>query len=202
MTHTIGKPHNLYATNQQHTYNEQEMPIQTVEHTSSDTSIDSSGHKCVKIKLSRKAVNILSSSQINQAGLIDPDIIIKRYANYHTLSRISTLAQRLVSKSYFGDDVLKKCTVMGCQDHPALPLKELNDLKQKIFSLFLSSGLTQSSLKTPVQIVLMPSVSAVKEIKEKSIIMYENFYLSVYLIFNISFYYVYKINNMPKYSYQ
>ena len=135
MTHTVGKPHNLYATNQ-HKYNEEEVPIQTIEHTSSNTSNDSSEHKCVKIKPSRKAVNILSSSQINQTGLIDPDIIIKRYANYHTLSRISTLAQRLASKSYFGDDVLEKCTVMGCRDHPALPLKELNDLKQKIFSLF------------------------------------------------------------------
>jgi len=98
MTHTVGLPCNLYATNQHHKSNEQDACIQIVQHTNSDTSIDSSEHKCVPIKPSRKAVNILSSSQINQAGLIDPEIIIKRYSNYHTLSRISTLAQRLASK--------------------------------------------------------------------------------------------------------
>lgn len=92
--------------------------------------------KCIPIKPSRKAVNILSSSQINQAELIDPNTVIKKYSNYRSLSRVSTLAQRLASESYFGDDVLEKCTVMGCRDNPALPLKELNELKQKIFSLF------------------------------------------------------------------
>ena len=92
--------------------------------------------KCMPIKPSRKAVNVLSSSQINRAELIDPNTVIKKYSNYRSLSRVSTLAQRLASESYFGDDVLEKCTVMGCRDNPALPLKELNDLKQKVFSLF------------------------------------------------------------------
>ena len=95
-----------------------------------------SEHKCITIKPSKKAVNILSSSQINKARLIDPDVIIRKYPNYQTVSRIGTLAQRLAQESYFGDDVLEKCTVMGCRDSPALPIKELNDLKQKIFSLF------------------------------------------------------------------
>ena len=87
-------------------------------------------------KTIKKAVNILSSSQINKSRLIDPDVIIRKYPYYQTVSRIGTLAQRLAQESYFGDDVLEKCTVMGCRDSPALPIKELNDLKQKIFSLF------------------------------------------------------------------
>ena len=81
------------------------------------------------IKPTRKAVNVLSSSQINRAELIDLNTVIKKYSNYCSLSRVSTLAQRLASESYFGDDMLEKCTVMGCRDNSALPLKELNDLK-------------------------------------------------------------------------
>ena len=82
---------------------------------------------CMPITPSRKAVNILHYRKS----------IPTLYSNYRSLSRVSTLAQRLASKCYFGDDMLEKCTVMGCLDNPALPLKELNDLKQKIFSLFL-----------------------------------------------------------------
>ena len=90
----------------------------------------------LKCKPSRKAVNVLSSSQINQTELMIPNTVIKKYSNYRSLSTASTLPQRLASESYFGDDVLEKCTVMGCHNNPALPLKELNNLKQKLFSLF------------------------------------------------------------------
>ena len=107
-----------------------------------------SEHKCITIKPSKKAVNILSSSQINKSRLIDPDVIIREYPNYQTVSKIGTLAQRLAQESYFGYDVLEKCTVMGCRDSSALPIKELNDLKQKIFFLYFhSSGTMQLNLK-------------------------------------------------------
>ena len=88
------------------------------------------------IKPPIKAVNILLSSQINRAELIDPSTVIKKYSNYCSLSRVSTLAQRLANESYFSDDMLEKCTVTGCCDDPALPSKEFNVLKQKIFNLF------------------------------------------------------------------
>lgn len=124
------------ATCQLGSSQQQSSPVvqqSTTQHTNSEPS---EPQKCLTIKTSKKAVNILSSSQINRAGLTDPNTIIKKYAHYRTLSRVSTLAQKLASDSYFGDDVLEKCTVMGCRDFPALPLKELNELKQKIFSLF------------------------------------------------------------------
>ena len=116
--------------------------------------------KCIPIKPSRKAVNILSSSQINQAELIDPNTVIKKYSNYCSLSRVLTLAQRLASESYFGDNVLEKCTVMGCRDNPALPLKELNELKQIIFSLFPQFWGNSINLKILGQPVPMPLVNA------------------------------------------
>lgn len=49
---------------------------------------------------------------------------------------IGKLAVKLARESFFGTDVLAKCTVMGCRDFPALPVNELNELKQLIFSMF------------------------------------------------------------------
>ena len=92
--------------------------------------------KCVEIVPHKQSIRELSSAQINRTELIDPDIVIRRYPSYHCISRVPTLAQRLASQSYFGDNVLSKCTVMGCRDSPALPLRELNNLKQKLFLLF------------------------------------------------------------------
>ena len=78
----------------------------------------------------------MSASQINKAVLVNPDVVIQKFSSYQSVNRVPTLAQRLASQSYFGDDVLGRCTVMGCRNSPALPLRELNNLKQKLFLLF------------------------------------------------------------------
>jgi len=41
----------------------------------------------------------------------------------------------LAEKAYFGEAVLKRCTIAGYRDEPALPIQELNELKAQIFSL-------------------------------------------------------------------
>ena len=92
--------------------------------------------KCVEIVQHKQSIRELSSAQINRVELIDPYIVIRRYPSYHSISRVPTLAQRLASHSYFGDNVLSKCTMMGCRDSPALSLRKLNNLKQKLFILF------------------------------------------------------------------
>ena len=43
---------------------------------------------------------------------------------------------KLARESFFGEDVLAQCTVMGFGKLPALPTEELNELKQTLFSLF------------------------------------------------------------------
>ena len=92
---------------------------------------------CVDITAHKQSVRELSTSQINKSELVDPDIVIRKFPSYQCISHVPTLAQRLASQLYFGDDVLGKCTVMGCRNFPALPLRELNNLKQKLFLLFL-----------------------------------------------------------------
>ena len=54
----------------------------------------------------------------------------------HRARYILTLAQKLANQAYFGEYVLKRCTVMGYRGYPALSQEELNQLKQNIFSLF------------------------------------------------------------------
>ena len=48
---------------------------------------------------------------------------------------MSTLARRLAEKCHFGPTVLKQCTVSGYRGEPALPIKDLNDLRNQIFTL-------------------------------------------------------------------
>lgn len=91
--------------------------------------------RCLPVK-TRKKSRTLSSSAIAFNKLNDPDEVIKKYKNYRTISKAPTLTTKLAIAAYFGERVLKQCTVFGCREQPALPIKELNDLKQKVFSLF------------------------------------------------------------------
>ena len=83
----------------------------------------------------KDSASILPSTVINKQNLSPCDIILKKYLNLHNETAIGNLAIKLASESFFGNEVLKKCTVMALRDFPALPIKELNELKQDIFSL-------------------------------------------------------------------
>ncbi len=62
--------------------------------------------------------------------------IIEKYSKLKKESSASKLAIKLAKEAFFGETVLRQCTVMGCRKFPGLPIKELNDLKQTIFGLF------------------------------------------------------------------
>lgn len=51
-------------------------------------------------------------------------------------SKIGTLAVKLARTSFFGPDVMAKCTVQGVRDYPGLPSAELGELKIALFRLF------------------------------------------------------------------
>lgn len=78
---------------------------------------------CQPIKYKQK-VEKMSSLQINKDKLADPHKIIEKFKNYKSVSRA------------FGKRVLQACTVMGFRQYPALPVQELLQLKQLLFSLF------------------------------------------------------------------
>ena len=89
--------------------------------------------QCIPIKATKQ--KHLPSSSIERNLLVQPSTIIEKYPSYLTVSRIPTLARKLAKKCYFGVSVLKVCTVSGYREEPALPLKELNDLKSLLFRL-------------------------------------------------------------------
>jgi len=90
--------------------------------------------RCLPIKPSKKG-NYMPSSMINKLEFIHPSVIIQKYPAYRTASRVQTLARKLAEKAYFGEAVLKCCTIAGYRDEPALPIQELNELKAQMFSL-------------------------------------------------------------------
>ena len=53
-----------------------------------------------------------------------------------TESKVGTLSVKLARQAFFGDDVLKRCTVHGVREFPGLPCTELRQLKETIFQLF------------------------------------------------------------------
>ena len=78
----------------------------------------------------------LPSSEIQKGKLSPADKVFKRCPNLRKEHTIGKLAVKLAQESDFGDDVLVQCTVMGCRSFPSLPLQELNELKQTVFSLY------------------------------------------------------------------
>lgn len=68
--------------------------------------------------------------------LLSPDEVIKKYPKYVNTSNIGRLAVRLAREAYFGKELMKKSTALGCQDKPRLPKEKLDSLKLKLLSLF------------------------------------------------------------------
>ncbi len=67
-----------------------------------------------------------------------------KYPKLLNVSRAGRLAVRLACESYFGKEVLKKCTVYGQKGNAALPKEKVMDLKKKMMSVlpqFISSPL-------------------------------------------------------------
>ena len=73
---------------------------------------------------------------INHDNLISLEEVIEKYPSLKRESKASTLSMRLAWEAYFGDDILVKCTMGGLRDDFALPVANLNLLKEKMFSLF------------------------------------------------------------------
>ena len=78
----------------------------------------------------------LPSSEIKKDKLVPADHVIQKYPNLRKNNVIGTLAVKLAKEAFYGEDILVRCTVMGCNSYPALPQQELNNLKQTVFSLF------------------------------------------------------------------
>ena len=55
---------------------------------------------------------------------------------YASKGRVSTLALQIARDAVFGEDIMKRCTVMGNREYPGLPRNELFKVKEAIHNLF------------------------------------------------------------------
>ena len=91
--------------------------------------------KCIPIK-PKKSANTLPSTAICKEALMPTSQAFAKHHKLLVVSKAPTLATKLARDAYFGEGVLRRCTVMGCREQPGLPIQELNDLKQTMFSKF------------------------------------------------------------------
>lgn len=87
--------------------------------------------RCLPI---RESQNHLPSSEIDRTTLRPPEFTVQCHRILTSESKIHTLALKLATESYFGTKVMAQCTVMGCSAYKGLPISELNNLKQFLFS--------------------------------------------------------------------
>ena len=79
----------------------------------------------------------LESAEIKREELAPIDGITQKYFKLLGKdSKIGELACRLATECFFGDSIMVRCTVHGFRDKPALPLKELIELKKVLFKHF------------------------------------------------------------------
>ena len=96
-------------------------------------SIPNSSAKCISIP---SKSNSLMSASISRTKLFPVGLCLARCPNLQTESKITVLAVKLAKESFFGQNIMRQCTTMGHGRFPSLLNKELNDLKQTIFSVF------------------------------------------------------------------
>ena len=66
---------------------------------------------------------------INKNILINPADVVDKYPYFLKRSKLSRLTVRLAKESFFGEDIMERCTVAGAGPHHALPPTVLTDLK-------------------------------------------------------------------------
>ena len=77
----------------------------------------------------------LPSSAINKAKPIPPKTVIQSNPSLMCPSKVPTLTLKLAKESFFGEEVMARCTVAGSRELPALPATELNHLKSMLLTL-------------------------------------------------------------------
>ena len=90
---------------------------------------------CLPIKM-KDSNAILPSSSIDKEKLSPAGQVLLHYPKLQTERKLSKLAVKLACESFFGEEIMAKCTVMGFGRYPALPATELSELKQTLFALF------------------------------------------------------------------
>ena len=86
--------------------------------------------------LTYKTDNVLLSDEIDRSSLDDADVVMRRYVGLKGEAKAGELTTKLARETFFGSAIMARCTVGGASNLPAFPAREMNALKQKVFSRF------------------------------------------------------------------
>lgn len=76
-----------------------------------------------------------ASDSQDKEKLLPPSEVIEKYSRLRGDCKMGELASKLARESFFGKKVMRRSTVMGHKEYPALPADRLNALKQTILSV-------------------------------------------------------------------
>jgi len=71
----------------------------------------------------------------NKGELLPPCDVIEKYPRLRGECKMGELAAKLARESFFGKELMRRSTVMGHKEYPALPADRVNALKQTILSV-------------------------------------------------------------------
>ena len=91
---------------------------------------------CITLPAPSSDTDVLPSEQIPKDKLVGPQSVLIKYKKLRGEALSGTLDVKLAREAYFGQDVMRKCTVRGNRGLPGLPHMELCQLKQTLFSVF------------------------------------------------------------------
>lgn len=77
-----------------------------------------------------------SSTTVQRQKLVHPEEVITKYPKLLVTNKAPTLAMKLAREAFFGEELMARCTVMGCREYPALPSNELCHLKETLYQKF------------------------------------------------------------------
>jgi len=72
---------------------------------------------------------------INKVSLLSPEEVVNKNPKLLKSDKIPTLSVRLAKESFFGKNVMSRCTVRGTGSYHALPESELKALKEYVMQL-------------------------------------------------------------------
>ena len=114
------------------------QPLQPIQSPQPLQQPDAEDTKCLPIK--HRETNYLESSEIQAELLGSSKVTLSKYTKLKNMTKVGQLAIKLAKETYFGEDVMSRCTVIGYGKYPALPETELNSMKQTLFNLFSSQS--------------------------------------------------------------
>ena len=76
---------------------------------------------------------------ISKDILQTPTSVLARYPKLRGVTKAGKLAVKLGREAFFGETIMKRCTVYGCRGLPPLPKKELHALKHTMIAVFAGS---------------------------------------------------------------